>query len=78
MKLVDIDIESIETRIITGYLAFFLIHVLTTSCIGIFKQQLEQIGKNGFFFSTILYLLIISFEIFINMFRSKIINMKYL
>lgn len=76
MKLVNIDIESIETRIITGYLAFFLIHVLTTS-IGIFKQQLEQIGKNGFFFS-ILYLLIISFEIFINMFRSKIINMKYL
>lgn len=48
MKLVNIDIESIETRIITGYLAFFLIHVLTTS-IGIFKQQLEQIGKNGFF-----------------------------
>lgn len=77
MKLVNIDIESIETRIITGYLAFFLIHVLTTS-IGIFKQQLEQIRKNGFFFSTILYLLIISFEIFINMFRSKIINMKYL
>lgn len=36
MKLVNIDIESIETRIITGYLAFFLIHVLTTS-IGIFK-----------------------------------------
>lgn len=76
MKLVNIDIESIETRIITGYLVFFLIHVLTTS-IGIFKQQLEQIGKNGFFFRTILYLLIISFEIFINMFRSKIINMKY-
>lgn len=49
MKLVNIDIESIETRIITGYLVFFLIHVLTTS-IGIFKQQLEQIGKNGFFF----------------------------
>lgn len=38
MKLVNIDIESIETRIITGYLAFFLFMYL--------QQVLEYLNNN--------------------------------